>query len=559
MRIPPQLVWTSLLLAVLPLSACGPVHEETITDFRVEAEIHQDGTLTMSESITYDFGPEPSAGLLWELPLTVPESFLRHRAVELTDLDVASPSGAPAEIEGRSESHGWISLEIGDEDDPVTGEQTYVVSYTLSGALTTEDGVDELYWDFIGTGWGVHIDNADVQVTAPEIGDVHCYAGEEDDDSPCETVIREGETVRFAEDGLAEGAGITAIVELPSGTVEIPEADYVLRPLPRWLTWSGVASLVAALAATSGVLYLVYKVDELRKARGRKRFPKELPRLSPAAAGLFYRKERLKTEHLLAMLVSLEDRGVITSEPHPKRNNDWLFRLFAQHGSAAPRADKGVAVRVLRPSARYGPGVSRAEGRLLSALFQAGSDGDLTRLRSAMSRSDARKIRRELTREVTAAGLLQPVWLRGPAALLIFVMLVGTLVVPIAIRDLTPFNPTGLETFSIVLVALAVVIGIGTSIPFHHTRYGEHARLLLGKARKTPGKLDAALAVALGLRQNMLARVPDIADRIYLNDEDYLRRWEKSLNPAVRSANSSGSSGGGSVGGGGGGSRGGSR
>ena len=127
-----------VVLALLLTSCTSPGAKDRITEYDTSAVVHADGTVDVTETITYDFGRDPSPGLLREIPLSQRVGLMRHRVWEISDVEVTSPSGAPADIEKQDEWRRLLILEIGDSDAPVTGAQTYEISYTVRGALTEE-------------------------------------------------------------------------------------------------------------------------------------------------------------------------------------------------------------------------------------------------------------------------------------------------------------------------------------------------------------------------------------------------------------------------------------
>ena len=56
---------------------------------------------------------------------------------------------------------------IGDEDETVTGRQTYQIGYTVRGALNELEGHGELYWNVTGNGWVFPIDVVEARIRLP--------------------------------------------------------------------------------------------------------------------------------------------------------------------------------------------------------------------------------------------------------------------------------------------------------------------------------------------------------------------------------------------------------
>lgn len=99
------------------------------------------------------------------------------RLYDVSRFDVESPTGAPSEVE-RSDGDGVATFRIGSPDDEVSGRQTYVLTYTVDGALNAFPDHDELYWNAIGADWAVPIGAASATVVGPATPTQQaCFAG----------------------------------------------------------------------------------------------------------------------------------------------------------------------------------------------------------------------------------------------------------------------------------------------------------------------------------------------------------------------------------------------
>jgi uncharacterized membrane protein YgcG len=105
-------------------------------------------------------------------------------------------------------------IRVGSADETVTGQHRYVLEYRITGAVSG----DRLAFDVIGTGWEVPIDAADIHLTAPyRLGDVRCSRGFASSDTPCESLVTNGDTdgdtggeaVAVHVEGLEERQGVT--------------------------------------------------------------------------------------------------------------------------------------------------------------------------------------------------------------------------------------------------------------------------------------------------------------------------------------------------------------
>ncbi|MBE3000987.1 DUF2207 domain-containing protein [Nocardiopsis sp. HNM0947] len=549
----------ALAVAAVALTGCttlGGGEYDRIPNYRVDAEVGPDGDVAITETITYDFSDEPSPGLYREMPVTFQEEDGTRRPVEVHGVEVVSPSGAPTGIRESETSNGWYTLRVGDTSDQVTGEQTYELSYTLTGAVTEDgQGRPELYWDFIGTGWSVPIDSAQVTVDAPGIEDVQCAVGDEEEgwEEDCGTSEHSGERAEFAADDLGSGAALTAAVRMPEGAAETSDAT-TSAPLPRWLTLSGVAWLVGFAAAGAALLWFRGMRDRSVREKARRTWPAGVPpQLSAAAAGYLLRNEKLHPDHVLGALMEMEEKGLLFSRPHPTRHGDYTFE--PGHAPAVPPAP--------------------AERVLLEVMFRQGSAPvDLDVLAGRLDTATARNLGRMLREEGHRLGLYRDNARYQVHTLVMTLMLFGVFLTPPLLNDTFHLGMGQLTAIGAVLFGLCL---FGALLPSGVTPYGHNVTRDLAEVKHNPagnpaGPVDPRAAWATGLRPSVLlavgAPIPvppgmQAMRPAFHQDEAYRRRWtsrlHSKLTPSSGPSGGGGSSGGGFSAGGGGGGGGGGR
>ena len=207
-----------LLAGAAPAVAAG---EEHITSYDVTLTVRSDGSLDVREAIGYDFGGAPDRhGILRTIPVRVPYDSKNDRLYDVADFSVESATGAATDVD-RSDSSGVATFRIGDPDRTVDATETYVVSYTVDGALNAFPDHDELYWNAIGDGWPVPIDTATVRVALPAAATQQaCFAGPTGSSLPCGSIEAEGRTVTARQPaGLSAYSAMTVVVGLPTGAV----------------------------------------------------------------------------------------------------------------------------------------------------------------------------------------------------------------------------------------------------------------------------------------------------------------------------------------------------
>ena len=266
----------ALTMGVLLLAVAAPAAAqvgERIVDYDVDITIGDDGTLTVVETIHYDFGPSRRHGILRDIPTRLRYDDTYDRVYPLDVRQVRASEGTPADYAVESVSGGITRIRVGDADIEISGRHTYELTYTVEAALNGFSDHDELYWNAIGTEWSAPIEAATVTVRAPaEITEVACFQGYEGSTLPCDKAVGRGAESRFAHGALGPYSGVTVVVGLPKGAV--PEPTPVLEE--RWslgrafeatpATLGGTA--VLGLAAIGGVVALVWRRGRDRRYRG---------------------------------------------------------------------------------------------------------------------------------------------------------------------------------------------------------------------------------------------------------------------------------------------------
>jgi hypothetical protein len=143
-----------------------------------DVAIQDDGHLEITEVIAYDFGSNEKHGIFRDIPTRFRFDAKHDRVYPLTLRSVtADPASTPTDTK-VSEVGNLTRIRICDPDITVTGQHTYVITYSVEGALNHFQDHDELFWNGIGTEWDVPIEHGETIVTAPAgITQVTCFSG----------------------------------------------------------------------------------------------------------------------------------------------------------------------------------------------------------------------------------------------------------------------------------------------------------------------------------------------------------------------------------------------
>lgn len=210
-----------------------------IRNFHVDIQLEQNADIKVSEKIDVHF-LEPRHGIFRKIPYRYPLSALGD-SVEKANTDWIFNGYRYTKIKGirvknfkseKEEEGDYVAVRIGSADKLVDGDQTYEISYTVTGAINFFEGYSELYFNLIGNEWDVKIDSATFSINFFEpLPDINQWfvatgrVGSKTNNTLCtwkDQQTLEGHLIQ----PLNPGEGITAGVRMPSGYLKKP--DYKL-------------------------------------------------------------------------------------------------------------------------------------------------------------------------------------------------------------------------------------------------------------------------------------------------------------------------------------------
>jgi uncharacterized membrane protein YgcG len=235
--------------------AAAQAGAERIVSFASEVVIQSDGALRITERIRYDFGSDARHGIFREIPVRFDyEPDRRYeRLMPIDDVSVETRPGTPGNL--KIESAGaYERLRIGDPDRTIVGVHDYTISYRVRGALNPFEDHDELYWNITGNEWPVPIASANAIVAAPgPVTQAACYAGPTGSRLPCASAATDGQRAQFTHDDLSPREGVTVVVAVPKGVVDVPPP--ILDE--RWTFGRAFSVTAATVGLSGGLLALV--------------------------------------------------------------------------------------------------------------------------------------------------------------------------------------------------------------------------------------------------------------------------------------------------------------
>ena len=212
---------------------------EAINSYDVVTTVQADSVVQFKETITYDFSDTPDKhGIYRDLVVSDEDTAGRTRLYDV-NLESVTVDGQPAEYTTSDESN-VLRVRIGDPNATVSGKHTYVIEYSVAGALrviTKEDVADpqapaglavgdvELFWDLVENNFGVPINAATASVTGPA-GPIasRCLLGSAGSTKSCPMHIS-GSTVDLGPSAVSNGEFLTTAIDYPAGAFTVKPVE----------------------------------------------------------------------------------------------------------------------------------------------------------------------------------------------------------------------------------------------------------------------------------------------------------------------------------------------
>lgn len=338
-------VSTALFLS-LPLPILAQHPGEEIVKFDVQASLASDRTLSITESIAYDFGARQRHGIYRVIPVRYSRSGGSYKLrIKVTDVRM---DGQPAAYE-TSESGGRLKIKIGDTDRFVTGRHVYSIAYRTDRAVNFFPSASlgagsggELYWNVTGDDWEVPIQASSFTLTGPEgfeatTSSAVCYTGVFGSTEEACALSGAGNSVTVAASRpLDAGEGLTVAVRFPKGLIAEPTAAERL-----WQIFIDNGVLALPVLVFAFMYWLWYTRGRDPHGRGTVVPEYEPPRgLKPAEMAALHDQD-VPGRAITATILDLARRGYLKIEFG--ENKGWLGASQTYTFVRGKEADQRVA------------------------------------------------------------------------------------------------------------------------------------------------------------------------------------------------------------------------
>ena len=211
------LLFSLVLLAAVPASAVAVPMADQATSFDVTFEVAEDGSVLVTERITWEFPSDEARRGIERLVTTsvgYQESEEVYRRYRISDITASSPTGAPDDV-GVTDFGATTRIRVGDPNRTVSGTHDYVVSYRLGKVVNDiGDGTAELYYNLIAPSNNNVYQGIRASVTGPVPATrTACFVGELGATEEC--THQAGATSTFSSPDVGPGEGVTIVLSFP--------------------------------------------------------------------------------------------------------------------------------------------------------------------------------------------------------------------------------------------------------------------------------------------------------------------------------------------------------
>ena len=308
---------------------------ETIKKYDISIQINKNGTLTINETIDYDFGDKlDKHGIIRRIPLHSKKSGIDIYKSHVK-MNSVKRNGEPEKYK-TVKSSGEISYKIGSDDKYVdSGVSKYEFNYTMYNAVFEKDGIYQIYFNPIGQFWKVPIESGDVIISFEnnqpigenEIQQLKVFTGKYGETGENYTIVQKSGIIKIKTNEVLEPLnGMTFRLNLKTDKINPTWLDK-LKVLYYAVPLVAVGSVVILVLFIYGfVTWLLFRPVSLRKAIVPEfNIPKDI---SAMYAG-YIKGVKNPKEILTIGMLSLLSKGYVTAEDKEGNGKNVKYRLVA--------------------------------------------------------------------------------------------------------------------------------------------------------------------------------------------------------------------------------------
>lgn len=312
---------------------------ESINDFTSSITIYPDASVSIIETINYDFSDAQKHGLIRDIPVVYQNKQGEKYRIKIKINGVTDELGNPYKY-STSIQNDTESIKIGEINKYVTGAHVYSLDYIVSGVITYFSDHDEFYWNVTGNQWIVPIEKSQsiVKIDLPETVEMKglCFTGPKGSkNQDCDISYPSLNSVSVSsKSALSSGEGLTFVVSFPKNIVKVVEPEKVSsffnsRAGVILLLLLGVLVFLYYVVSPIIVIFLWFRYGRDPKTQPVVRAWYDPPKdqsgnfLKPALVGTLV-DERADNRDISATIVDLAIRGFYKIHESEKGKTYWF-------------------------------------------------------------------------------------------------------------------------------------------------------------------------------------------------------------------------------------------
>lgn len=247
-----KMILLLVLIFILFTSGESKSQHFTIKNFQSDIIIDEDGSFTVSETITVNFHRKKH-GIYREIPFRYEDELGNSLLMPVEVFSVTDENGRDLTSRVRKTGN-VVNIRIGDADRYVDGEQIYKINYKVTNGLLYFDDHDELYWNITGNAWNAKIENVRASVslnssTNSQNLDFACYTGDYGaSESECNFEAASNGGVFYTTTTLESYDGFTIAFAFDKGIIAEPsEFDKFLLLINLSENWGFILPIISLL------------------------------------------------------------------------------------------------------------------------------------------------------------------------------------------------------------------------------------------------------------------------------------------------------------------------
>ncbi|MEM8531591.1 MAG: DUF2207 domain-containing protein [Chloroflexota bacterium] len=239
------------LWLVLPISSVFAQEKAYVYDrIDVVVNVHEDGLLDVSETMTFDYTGGPFRSAVREIPFEKLDDIrnMTVREGEQTYTEATDGEAPGTYIVTRENDMVWVKWYYEPTSDAT---RTFTVGYEVEGSIRVEGATDELWWVAIFPERDVPVEQSSIIVNLPEGVDLDQV--QVDLPAADGRVSTEGRSVSVVRDEpLPGGMALDVQVQVPSALIDAPEPAWQRNPTSRSSRNEGVVPYVPSERSNTG-------------------------------------------------------------------------------------------------------------------------------------------------------------------------------------------------------------------------------------------------------------------------------------------------------------------